>query len=660
MTKAMNKILWLTVTITVLCSTVLAAEPATMPTTAPTTAPTTSPADQALKQLQDGNARYVAGKSEHPHANAARREDTVKNGQHPIVTILACADSRCGLDILFDQGIGDIFTVRVAGNVAGTDEIASIEYGTGHLGTPLLVILGHTKCGAVTAVVKGDHVHGNLPALVANIVPAVKKAQEAHPDLKGDALVPAAVEANVWQAMDDLFRRSETVHELVKEGKLKVVGGIQDIQSGKVQWLGEPVNLKQMLEYTGGEGETHEQKRAADASGTHEPAVPQEVEPNASAGHDAAAAAAVAGATEHAASDADSPAHDVAPTAVNQDSIKADSGSVSELASSSSIATVSGRPEDAGPAKIKAVDKASGGLSLWYLALAGVGLAVLGFIVLKAKQGSIGNQDTQGERSMFKNMKLGAKIGAGFASLIIIAVALGGLAIWSMNGVKTTTVNLAEAKVPTVTVANQLERNSLHTMYAMRGYAYTEDKKFLDQMQKSLTEVKANLKEAQDHAAKFDEQELAQNSTKAEAKAKEYEQLALDTVAKVEALEKDRLAMNVAATQYMKLCDEFMAGQAAKMKEDFNAITGGKGRSDGTKVDEKELNDRLAKIMLCNDIADLGSAIRIGNWKSQTERDPKLFQETQQKFVEVNRKLDDLGKKDLRRVLMSTHHGQDA
>lgn len=214
---------------------------------------TTKVSDQdALKRLQDGNARFVAGKGEHPRADEARRTDTARGGQHPFATVLACSDSREALEIVFDQGIGDLFTVRVAGNVSDTDQIASVEYGTEHLGTPLLVLMGHSKCGAVTAVVKGEPVHGNLPALAARIMPAVEKVRAAHPGADPADLVPAAIEANVWQSMDDLFRRSPIVRRLVKEGKLKAVGAVHDLESGQVRWLGEPPNLAEMLKYTGG------------------------------------------------------------------------------------------------------------------------------------------------------------------------------------------------------------------------------------------------------------------------------------------------------------------------------------------------------------------------------------------------------------------------
>ena len=109
-------------------------------------------ADEAMRVLKEGNARYVEGKLQHPHQDRARRALTAAQGQHPLATVLTCSDSRAPAEIIFDQGIGDIFVVRVAGNVAATDEIGSIEYAVDHLAVPLVVVLGHSQCGAVTAV----------------------------------------------------------------------------------------------------------------------------------------------------------------------------------------------------------------------------------------------------------------------------------------------------------------------------------------------------------------------------------------------------------------------------------------------------------------------------------------------------------------------------
>ncbi len=203
--------------------------------------PTVSP-DDAVKMLKAGNERYVAGKLEHPNVSADRRGETAKGGQKPYVTILSCADSRVPLEFLFDAGIGDLFVIRVAGNVADTDEIGTIEYGVGHLKTPVLLVLGHTKCGAVTAVVQGADVHGCIPELVDNIKPAVDTARKQSPKATTDELVNEAIRANVWQSIEDTVKRSAEVRELINEKKLRVIGGIYDIESGRINWLGQHPN----------------------------------------------------------------------------------------------------------------------------------------------------------------------------------------------------------------------------------------------------------------------------------------------------------------------------------------------------------------------------------------------------------------------------------
>lgn len=197
------------------------------------------PADEALQLLKDGNARYAAGESKHAHQGADRRAETAKGGQHPVATIVGCSDSRAPLEVVFDQGVGDIFVIRVAGNVAGPDELGSIEYGVGHLGTSVVLVLGHTSCGAVTAAVQNAHVHGNIPAIINQIKPAVAKARAWNPTSSGDDLLNKTIKTNVWLTMENILRKSVEVREAVKGGQVMLVGGIYDLASGKVDWLGQ-------------------------------------------------------------------------------------------------------------------------------------------------------------------------------------------------------------------------------------------------------------------------------------------------------------------------------------------------------------------------------------------------------------------------------------
>lgn len=205
------------------------------------------PPDQAINALKEGNARYVGNTAKHPNQNQERRSLTVSQGQHPFASVLSCSDSRVPVEILFDSGIGDLFVIRVAGNVADIDETGSIEYGVDHLGTSVLLVLGHSRCGAVTAVVQNAQVHGNIPPLVDNIGPAVAKARAAHPELSGDAVIDEAIKANVLQAMDDVFKLSEVVRNKAKDGSVKVIGAIYDLETGKINWLGSHPEQDQLI-----------------------------------------------------------------------------------------------------------------------------------------------------------------------------------------------------------------------------------------------------------------------------------------------------------------------------------------------------------------------------------------------------------------------------
>ena len=237
-------------------------------------------ADEVLTALKEGNARFVAGTPQHPHSGMDRVIET-SAGQTPMATVIGCSDSRVALERLFDRGIGDLFVVRVAGNVADTDEIGSAEYGTGHLHTPLMIILGHTKCGAVSAVASGAVVHGSIPSLVDNIIPAVERARQANPGVSDKDLVPFAVRENVLESIASTLTHSEEIRDLVTEGKLRVVGAVYDIDTGVVDWLGEHPAQSALL--------TPAATSVAHASGDHAAAAPSHAA--AAPSHTAAASA---------------------------------------------------------------------------------------------------------------------------------------------------------------------------------------------------------------------------------------------------------------------------------------------------------------------------------------------------------------------------------
>jgi carbonic anhydrase len=188
-------------------------------------------ADAVLAELKAGNAHHVAKKYERPHQTAARQQALASN-QSPHCAILTCADSRVPPEIVFDKGLGDIFDVRVAGNVAGDDETASLEYAAEHLHVPVIVVMGHTHCGAVSAALEGGTLPGKLPNLIALLRPAVD--QSAHEP--GDRL-DNTVRDNVVHVVEQLRTAKPVLSDLVAAGKLRIVGAVYSLETGKVNWL---------------------------------------------------------------------------------------------------------------------------------------------------------------------------------------------------------------------------------------------------------------------------------------------------------------------------------------------------------------------------------------------------------------------------------------
>ena len=206
-------------------------------------------ANEAMMRLKGGNERFVTGKQLFANLDKKRMKETSEHGQHPYVTVLTCSDSRVPVEYIFDAGIGDIFVIRVAGNVVNTDEAGSIEYGTEHLHTPLLVILGHSNCGAVTAVAKDAETEGNIPKLTKNIEPAVKKAKDKLGQTFSEEMLNESVKNNVYQSIEDLLKISPVVGEQVKAKELLIVGAIYHIESGTVEWLGEHPDQSEFISH---------------------------------------------------------------------------------------------------------------------------------------------------------------------------------------------------------------------------------------------------------------------------------------------------------------------------------------------------------------------------------------------------------------------------
>jgi len=188
--------------------------------------------DAALKRLLAGNQRFVQQKLEHPHQSQTRLQE-VATAQHPFATLLSCADSRVPAEILFDLGIGDLFDVRIAGNIVTAEALGSLEYAAAMLGTPLIMVLGHERCGAVTAAVKGKPLPGQISSFAKAIEPAIAQLNNKSNHKSEEDLVENAVVANVRYQVKKL-ERSNLLTQLVKEGKLKIVGGRYDLDTGEV------------------------------------------------------------------------------------------------------------------------------------------------------------------------------------------------------------------------------------------------------------------------------------------------------------------------------------------------------------------------------------------------------------------------------------------
>jgi carbonic anhydrase len=186
-------------------------------------------ADAALARLLDGNKRFVAGNLTHPEQSAARRIE-VSQGQHPFAIILTCADSRVAPEIVFDQGLGDLFVVRNAGNLLDDHVIGSIEYAIEHLHATCVVVLGHTKCGAVSAAVAGGEAPGHLQSIVASLADAVALARKK----PGDA-VDNAVRVNARLSAAALAQSEPVLAEAARSGRIRIVAARYDIATGEVE-----------------------------------------------------------------------------------------------------------------------------------------------------------------------------------------------------------------------------------------------------------------------------------------------------------------------------------------------------------------------------------------------------------------------------------------
>lgn len=198
--------------------------------------PEVKTASEAIELLKQGNERFVSGKRANLDLGEEKRKELEK-GQKPFAVIVGCSDSRVTSNIIFDQGLGDLFEVKIAGNVVDENALGSIEYAVEHLNTPLVVVLGHQHCGAVKATVEAveskHEIEGNIASLVEKIKPSVEGAKAKN--LQGEELVEEAVNENVDNVIEDL-EKSAIIKEKIEKGELKVVAAKYYLDSGKIEW----------------------------------------------------------------------------------------------------------------------------------------------------------------------------------------------------------------------------------------------------------------------------------------------------------------------------------------------------------------------------------------------------------------------------------------
>jgi carbonic anhydrase len=204
-----------------------------------TFAPDAITPEEALTRLIDGNRRFVSGEG-----NALRRwHPGLAAGQWPFAVVLGCADSRAPAEYVFDQGLGDLFVIRVAGNIVAPSLVGSVEFAASHFGTRLVVVMGHTQCGAVTATVRALEQQGqphstNIQSIVDRIAPQVTHVLDevSDPDIR----VAAAVSANALASARELRRSSPLLTDLVKRGRVLIVAAVYDLATGNVSFLEKP------------------------------------------------------------------------------------------------------------------------------------------------------------------------------------------------------------------------------------------------------------------------------------------------------------------------------------------------------------------------------------------------------------------------------------
>ena len=202
-------------------------------------------AREALQRLREGNRRFVASIGSNGAPVDRRIDLKLNQQQEPIAIVLGCSDSRVPAEIVFDQGLGDLFVIRVAGNIVAPSQIGSVEFAASRFGTPLVVVLGHTQCGAILATIEelqqpGGHQSQNLRSIVDRVRPSVEILLQTELRKDPDALVHHAVRANVIASVNHLRHGSALLEQLIDRGDLLVVGAEYSLETGVVEFLDPP------------------------------------------------------------------------------------------------------------------------------------------------------------------------------------------------------------------------------------------------------------------------------------------------------------------------------------------------------------------------------------------------------------------------------------
>ncbi|MCX7749878.1 MAG: carbonic anhydrase [Clostridia bacterium] len=225
------------ITLSLLSFSAMAKTVDTRATSTQTAAAPTITWEKSLSLLESGNKRFVTGKLTKKDFSKAKLNDLTVNGQKPFATIISCADSRVPPEHLFDQGLGDVFIARNAGNVIDDVTLGTVEYGAEHLGTPLIVVMGHTKCGACKATVDSNLAHSHEASVgIESILSKIKPSfEEAYTHTQNtNALYTLTEDLNIENSIQELEERSPILKELVEQKKVKIVGAKYDISTGKV------------------------------------------------------------------------------------------------------------------------------------------------------------------------------------------------------------------------------------------------------------------------------------------------------------------------------------------------------------------------------------------------------------------------------------------